>query len=273
MTDLLPIAGEWAAYFGALALLAWRGERTTGSDSFHLVVAYLAGVSTLVALATDRGLHPFAALFVAVLAAASVDYVARTLIPQPEPDVLLGVLLVVAVALGVFDWLSSNAPISLVHERGPLRGVAYVVAAALATWLLVAGGRKRLLITRLGLRHRWAAEYWARPVPPSSMAEVLAFAGCWVPVLSIPLTTTGLLSGTILRDTAIAIVLAKVVAERHPIVLVLLAGTIALLRTSAAFLFSSATASPMIELSVFVALLLWARRRSTRSAWEQQIAR
>lgn len=273
MIDILPIAGEWTAYFGALALLAWRGERTTGSDSFHVVVAYLVGVSILVALADVLEFHPIPALMVAVLAAALVDRIGRILVPLPTPELLLGVLLAVAIALAIFDWSTSNAPIALVNRRSLLRWLAHLTALGLATWLLIAGDRKRLLIMRLGLRHRWAAEYWARPVPHPSAVEALGFIACWIPVLAIPAAATGLLGGTILRDSAIAIVLARVAGERHPLLLVGLAATIAVLRTSAGYLFSSSAASPMIEVSIFVALLLWARRRTTRSAWEQQLAR
>jgi hypothetical protein len=272
MSELSLICFEWAVYFGSLSVLAWRAERTTGTDAFHLVVAYAGGACSAAWLLGAASLSPVVGLGIAAVVAAGIESGARRLQLERGPIALLATLLVATIALVAFDWATSHTPVSVVRGRGTIRVAGYLGAALCSLWFLLSPP-KRLLVLRLGIRHRWSAEYWARPLPQVTWQEAISFAACWLAIIGVPLATTGLLSATILRDTALGVLVARVCGPRPPALVVVLAVTLAALRTLAGFAFLSSVGPPAVEAAVFAMLLVWAKRRTARSAWEQQLGR
>ena len=86
------------------------------------------------------------------------------------------------------------------------------------------------IMLRMGRNNRWAMEYWCSPLPDGRIVLAATRAAAWIVVLTVPMASTGLLSSTILKDVAIAILVAQIVSTRGVIVLLAVCTTLALLR-------------------------------------------
>jgi len=260
---------QTCAYLASLAWLAWRGERSRGSDAFHLVVAYAAGIWLLSLFIEKFALNEILAMVIASVVAYVID---RQWIKRPgdtgSNESLVQVIVVASLALIAFDWATSNTPVSL-----PIRSIGVSNAAllgALVAWtgILFASRSRASWIIRLGIRNRWAMEYWGRPLPTPSIGLSAIGVLCWVTVLTIPMATTGLLSATILKDVSIAILIARVASSRGPKIIFAACITLAILRTGVGFFVLSNAGPPLVEATIFLCLLLWLRYRSSRTVWE-----
>jgi len=270
---LFKIIVQNSAYLACLSWLAWRSERRRGVDAFHLVIAYALGV-WLVALFVDRlMLHPALAVLIAGITAFFVDsYWPNTSWKADDNMALVQVIVAASIALIAFDWATAHTPISLPVASNDTRNVFFI--CSVITWVLIFALKTRAnIMLRLGTRNRWAMEYWGRPVPRNLVHITALAALCWLPVLAIPLTTTGLLSSTVLKDVAIAILIARVSGSRGPLIILALSFTLSTLRVGVAFALPNNVGPPMVEAMVFVSLLFWLRRRQSRTAWQEEYAR
>jgi hypothetical protein len=263
-----------SAYLASLAWLAWRGERLRGEDAFHLVVAYAFGVWVLSTLVNHTGLHQLPAIIVAGAAAYLIDSVwLKPSRHKKSMSAVVQVIIAASLALIVFDWITSHTPVALPINSVQSRNVALVCAAASWMWIAIDSRNRSNVMLRLGLKNQWAMEYWSRPLPAPSKAQKLIALSCWVAVLTIPMATTGLLSATILRDVAIAILVARVASTRGPVIVIAACTTLAMLRVGVGYAFVSNLGPPLVEGVVFVCLLLWLQYRSSRSAWGERVDR
>ncbi len=265
--QIASIVAQNSAYLACLSWLAWRYERSRGADAFHLVVVYALGAWLLSAF-TDK-LLPGPLLHVG--AVSMLAYLLDIWWGEAQPRAgegksLVQVIVFASIALIAFDWVTSHTPISL-PGGGDSRHLALL--CALVAWVLVLAANKTRagMMLRLGTSNRWAVEYWDRPLPAASYPIRVARLLCWVPVLTLPLVTTGLLSSTILKDVAIAILIARVAAARGPLIVLAASFTLSILRAAVGFAFLSNAGPPLVEIMVFISMMLWLRYRGSRTEW------
>jgi hypothetical protein len=267
---LAKIIAQNSAYLGCLSLVAWRGERQRGQDAFHVVVVYALGVWLLSMLVGELGLGQLLAAGAVGLLAFSLDSLWPSAHRQEWRNQSLVQLIVLAsISLIGFDWLTSHTPVSLPVDGVRLRNFSMICAVVAWALALTANKTRAGMMLRLGTRNRWAIEYWSRPLPASSPALIIVGALCWVPIITLPVVTTGLLSSTILKDVAIAILIARIAASRGPIVVLAASVTLSALRAIVGFAFLNNAGPPLVEAMVFISLLLWLRYRTSRTSWEE----
>lgn len=270
---LLSIIVQLTAYLSALTWLAWRFERLRGLDAFHLVVAFTLGVLIAHWLASAC-CGPFTAIMIGGTFAWGLDALwSRP--TEADHDGGRDIILMIAaatLALLLFDWATEYTPVSFGHVAGlvPLAIGVWLVGMALVA-LMSAGRRGRVM--RLGTRNRWASAYWGRADAVPLFSVALVSIGAWFCVLALPLTTTGVLSSTLLKDVAMAVLLARAVGTRGPVIILAVTVTVTVLKVAAGYLITSPIVLPAVDASVFVALFLWLRYRGARSAWSANVAR
>jgi hypothetical protein len=208
----------------------------------------------------------------AILAASTLSYIIDEAWiywhqKRQSDELLIQVIVTASIALIAFDWATTHTPVSL-----PFRGVNFQYLAlffSLAAWILIwffSLSRAGTML-RLGIRNRWAMEYWAQPLPKSPILQKAIVFLCWIPVLTVPVLSTGILSSTILKDVAIAIMIARVVSSRRAQVVLAICVMLGLLRTAAGYTFAGSAGPPIVEAAIFVCLLIWLRYRTSRTAW------
>jgi len=271
---LLSVVVQSSGYLASLAWLAWRDERLRGEDAFHLVVAYAAGAWLLSFLVNHLGVYQLPAILTAGTAAYLID--GMWLIPsRPEKSgpAVVKVIIAATLALIIFDWVTSRTSLTLPINSVQARNATLVCALASWLWIMFYERTRSGVMLRLGIRHQWAMKYWSRPLPEPSVAPKIIGLSCWIAVITIPMATTGLLSGTILKDVAISILIARVASARGAFILLAACATLAALRAAIGYAFVSNVGPPLIEGMVFVCLLLWLRYRSNRSVWGERVER
>ena len=267
--QLAKIVAQNSAYLACLSWLAWRDERSRGEDAFHLVVIYaLAAWLLSVSVARSSVNQLLLVISISILA-----FVLDVKWPNSSPRMarsksLVQIIVLASIALIAFDWVTSHTPISFLVSSGSR---LFALLCAFFAWALIltAGKTRAGMMLRLGVRNQWALEYWGRPLPTNFYHIRIASLLCWVPVLTLPLVTTGLLSNTILKDVAIAILIARIAATRGALIVLAASVTLSALRAGVGFAFLSNAGPPLVEIMVFVSLLLWLRYRGSRTAWEE----
>lgn len=267
---LLGIAALSTAYVSALAWLAWVWYRRTGRDGFENVVSFVAGIAVVHWLSAGRGASAALSVLSGTVAASLVSAVLLRWAERTEPadrTGLVGPIVVASIALLLLDALTSHTPVALL-----LIGAAYpwlllsVAVVLILTIGLVLGSRYGAVL-RLGQVNRWAVSAWCRPQPKPTIVFQLSLTLAWGLVIAIPLITTGVLTSTILRDTTLALLLARVAGPGRQLAILGTAATLASLRTATGFVFVGTAGPPLVEATIFVAILLWLRVRSFRTPW------
>ena len=255
-------------YYASLSWLAWRWERTNGEDAFHLVIAFAGGVLTL-QQGLQFGLPVALSIILATFASWGIESIwSQGKIEKGTGFALIRVIVLATVALITFDWITSNQPVELPFNNLVYRHFIVGLSVLTLFYYKFEENSKYGQMLRLGKSNQWAFEYWANPLPVKPFSIVIVSLLCWSTVLVVPISITGILSTTILKDVAIAILIARVVLTRSLFTLVAICTTIAVLRFVAAFVIVSNLGPPVIEAMVFLALLLWIRKKSSRTRWE-----
>ena len=257
-----------SVYYASLSWLAWRWERSHGEDAFHLVIAFVGG-SLVLKLGQDLSFPIIFSIILASFTSWSVDKIwSSDVFEKGTGFALIKVIVFATGALVTFDWLTSNQPVELELGTTSLR---YVFVGFSVVTLLNCAFRQRSpygQLLRLGKSNQWAFEYWASPLPVKPAWMMITAIVCWATVLIIPFSVTGILSTTILKDVAISILIARVVLSRNLWILLSICSTIAILRFFAGYVLVSNIGPPVIELVVFFSLLIWIRKKNSRTLWE-----
>lgn len=255
------LIAEYALYMSALALVAWHTERLTGRDAFALVPALAVGFGVSVALSSTFPASNLVALL-GPLAAAICFRLCDRIFEAFAPS-LLEVLVLVVGVLAIFDWATQHTPLTLDSVTTPASALIYVFAGL--PWLhqFIERNRRGALITRLGTGGAWAATYWGGGLGRARTAPVIVLLAL-VPAVLLPLTTTGVLSVTILKDAALAMLFARVCGSRQPVMLLALAATAACLRLGVGFAVASNFGPPVTEAGLYLAGLVWLRSQAFR---------
>ncbi len=267
MIILAEITIQGAAYLSALAWLAWRFERLKGIDAFHMVAAFVMGVLFADALAT-AGVGPLTAVALGSATAWCIDVVWLRLSRGGTATANIVVMIATAsLALLLFDWVTAYVPVALPGAREQLTVLAVIVWLCGAVLITGIAPTQRGRNLRLGRLNQWAPAYWGGvPGYPSVSMGIMSF-GAWFCVLALPASTTGLLSSTLLKDVAMAILISRVAGARGAFIILAMALSVAALKVMAGYLVTAPLALPMVDATVFVALFLWLRYRGSRTAW------
>lgn len=200
----------------SFSLLAWMLTKRRGGVPFEL--AGCSAIGTLVAVTIPvpndaQNILRFCAGALSALAAVELFHRVRSSL-KLSGDVF-GIIFSLCI-LVLFDFVTEASPISLNYPGIVLLHgsvCVFLFLAAVSLYMVSGTYGARL---RLGERYNWASDAWLRRVSKRRVA-VIAFSFCaWALVLSIPLSTTGVASQTIFRDTTFAVLIAKTVALWHP---------------------------------------------------------
>jgi hypothetical protein len=271
---LSGVALQSLLYFASLSWLAWYFERSKGVDGFHLVIAYAMGALVIENLIGRSIPCIWCVIALGAITAWTVDYFWPRLMVNPSGETTLVMMIAgAAVALLVFDWATAFTPLAAGQGARSIVVVASTVAVSCWIFIIVDAQFRRGRILRLGRSNRWSVFYWARPEPKGKAGYQVTRLMLWFCVLGFPVASTGLLSSTMLKDVALAILMARVVGPRGPMVLFGMAIALSGLRTGAGYAVVSPLSLPLVEATVFVVLLSWLRYRTTRTAWSENVGR
>ncbi|MFO0927857.1 MAG: hypothetical protein U0736_12585 [Gemmataceae bacterium] len=266
---LSMVVVEQGIYLTALSFLAWVGERRRDVDAFHLVAAYTAGVAIAWLLKTWDSIPDTFSLFAGAVAATTIDGLWPTSGDSAGERPLVQVIVVASLSLLSLDWLTAHAPVSVSHPGSAPVHLALAGMAAVLAYIGRIQATAAFTRLRLGRHNAWALEYWAHPTSAMPRGLMPCSLICWYAVVTLPAATTGILSSTILKNVAIAVLIARLAETRGLGVLAGAATTLAALRTVAGYAFVSQAGPPVVEAAVFCCLLLWLRHRGTRTAWRE----
>lgn len=270
LAALLRITFLNAAYVTALTWLSWTWYRRTGRDGFENVAAFATGMMIVHWLGTVMG----AGAVLTIAAGAVVAFAAGSgmILWAENQEVsrtagLVGPIVLASVSLLVLDAVTSHTPVALMLLGGTyhwwLAGIAVLLVLGIASVLKSRYGA----VLRLGHSNRWAVPAWCRPVPRPSLWFPGSLLLSWIMVLTVPVVTTGVLASTILRDVTLGLLLARVAGAGRILAIMGVAVTLAALRSAAGYAFVGTAGPPIVEATIFVAILLWIRARSARTPW------
>lgn len=265
MANLLQLLAEYVAYMGAMALVAWRWERRTGRDAFGLITALVGGVLAASFLSDGLFLPPWLALTIGAIGASALFATTEHIFDRHDFS-LLGVLYVVTASLLAFDGVTQHSPVAFeVGERGIVPALI-VVTALVWSWEVFSGGGVAKLIRRIGYDGRWAISCWRKGLAPhTETAGLVVVLALFLPIVGMPLSTTGILSATLLKDVALAILLARVTGSRPPGFLLAMVMSLGCARLLLGYLFSDSAGPPLVEAGAIIAALLWLRQKGIRA--------
>jgi len=266
--ELLFLVLQSTVHLSAISYVAWHWQRVYGMDAFHLTVSLSGAVLVVNAFGGSDSLSAW----VSVCSATVVGYTLTQWTGHAASSLRrsqLLVLIVLAVSgLTVLDWLTENSPTTILHSVPEIRMCGVVLGvASLATAVWFSRGASGTAL-RLGRGGSWALEYWAGGVSPEPRWFPAVIVAAFGASIMIPLTTTGVMSSTVFRDTTVAILMARVASTRGATRVLLIAFTVALLRAGAGYAFVTSWSGAVVEAAVVVALAVWLRARTSRSAWE-----
>ena len=269
--QLLWLSFQVSLYYSAITWVAWSWQQRHAEDAFHFVVALTLSFGIWYLL-QERGLSGFLLM---VLTVPLTQFVADVGLPFRHADAddkLLLLLVAATSSIVTFDWLTSSQPVNI---EGNSTGYRYLsISSAIFLWLLLASYRKSnyLLVLLAGRESNWAFDYWRSN---RSAPKWLFFSHlfCWVTIINYPLSTTGILSLTILKDVSLSVLFARVVAFRGPFVLASLCGTFGMFRTLAGFLFVGGIGPIIVDMAAVITCLLWLHHHSIRTIWNAVDAR
>lgn len=271
MSFLPWLVVQYVAYMGVLSLLAWRWERRTGRDAFGLVISLATAIAVVDAWAAGGQISTWFALGAGAAVGALV-FVAVEEATERLRFSLLEVLFLATSSLLVFDGLTEHAPIALGAAR---RGIVpFLVAAAGLIWIweMASGGESAKLTVRIGREGGWAAHFWRNGLDRGRTLPVMILAS-FLPCIGLPLATTGILSSSILKDVAVAILLARVTGSRPPGFLLAASATLGVIRLLAGYFVAGSAGPPLVEGAAFVAGLVWLRQKGFRAVLDRRYDR
>lgn len=255
---------EGGMLFGCIMVIAWLGLRLNGIDSFHLVIALPAAV--LITSTASFVSFPFS-LLVGATAAASIDYWWPVRDVESSGRALISLVVAASLALIAFDWITHHTPVflagrsSLGNTLGILSflGVCCfaVVDVRRADPHLRGGELSKAQLTSWGVKPTWSPAH-----------KFLLALLCWIPVVVIPMTTTGVSSGTLLWIVMVGIIGARLVSVRPLWVLIAAGLTVGGTRAVVSYFASGGLALFAADaLSLSLLTLLLARKRLDRTEW------
>lgn len=269
--QLLGLLIEYLAYMGSMGILAWRWERHTGRDAFGLVSAMAVSILVVQGLTEHFGVNVWISLSIGGACGAAIFCLVEFATDRFNFS-LLEVLFIAMASIIVFDGLTEHSPValgSLARSMPP-----YLVSIAVSVWLLefFANSRMRRLTARVGRDGQWIRRYWRGGMQFASGLPVGVLL-LFIPVVGIPLATTGLLSSTILKDSALAILLARVTGSRSSHFLVAMTASLGALRLLFGYFVLGGAGPPLVEGAAIIIALLWLRKRGFRGVMDRSYDR
>lgn len=263
MNSLPVLLVDYVAYMGAMALVAWRWERRSGRDAFGLVAAVAGGILTVWALNDGARIPAWATLLVGG-AVASVLFVCIEGATDRYRFSLLEVLFIATASLLLFDGVTQHSPVALDSNERHLTFALVGIAGLVWAWELLAGARVTRLTRRVGREGRWVIPYWRTGLTTGKGLRFLVLP-LFLPIIGLPLATTGILSSTVLKDIALAILLARVTASRPPAFLLAITGTLGATRLLFGYFVVGSAGPPLVEAAAIIVGLLWLRQKGFRA--------
>jgi hypothetical protein len=257
MVVVLLLIAEYSVYMSSLGLIAWQTERATGRDAFALVPALAIGLVAAVLFPVPAWLGiAVVGPCCAVLSLLGLEWLFRA-----WSLTLLEILVLAVAVLAAFDVVTHYAPLASGNGVRPVVFIA--MAGAAIPWLQLLADRNslRALATRLGVAGIWALRYWGQGEQKRTSRLVLLL---FLPAVVIPLTTTGVLSGTILKDSVLAMLFARVCSGRPPVVLLAVAVSAAVLRLGVGYFVATNLGPPAVEAGLYLGGLVWLRMQGFR---------
>jgi hypothetical protein len=262
---------EYAAYMGGLGLLAWHWERRTGRDAFGLVMSLAAAIVVANAVAGSARVSAWLALATGA-AIGALLFVAVEEVTERLGFSLLEVLFLATSSLLLFDGLTEHSPVALGAAGRGVVPALVGVAALVWIWEAFSGGESARLTLRIGREGGWAVRFWRSGLERKRGLPVMIL-GSFFPCIGLPLATTGVLSSSILKDVAVAILLARVTGSRPPGFLLAASATLGALRLLAGYVVAGSAGPPLVEGAAFVAGLVWLRHKGFRAVLDRRYDR
>lgn len=265
MSSLPALLADYLAYMGSMALVAWLWERRSGRDAFGLVTAVSGGVLTVWALDEGTDITSWTKLLVGS-AVASGLFVCIEVATDRFRLSLLEVLFIATVSLLLFDGVTQHSPVALDSNERHMTIELVGVAGFVWMWELLAGGSVSKLTTRIGRDGRWVIPYWRTGLTTGKSVHFYAIF-LFLPIIGLPLTSTGILGSTILKDVALAILLARVTSSRPPAFLLVITGMLGAIRLLFGYFVVGSAGPPLVEATAIVVGLLWLRQKGFRAVF------
>jgi hypothetical protein len=265
LPQLTWLALQVSLYYAAITWLAWTWQQRRKEDAFHLVVALTFSFGAWHLLETFH----VPSLMLVVLTIPIAWSIAELALPLTRTDKdgnLLILLVAATTSIIAFDWMTSHQPLSIKGNAVMHRYLAVTSAVILCLVLIFVRSGGYVLVLCAGRDNSWAFDYWGRSQSKPRWLYA-SFLLCWITILNYPLSTTGVLSLTILRDVSLSVLFAKVISYREPLVLLSLCATFGFLRTFAGFLFVGGVGPAIVDMTAGFASLIWLHHHSVRTTW------
>lgn len=256
-----------SAYYAALIWLCWLHWRANGADYLLFPAFWLSGLYLTAKVGGDDAFVLTVGILAAVL--TGIAYRSTRWEAKAANETSMVPRLVVALLfLAVFDLLTDHAPLYVASQAvGRQAALAAIFAAMVGTilGLVWTGGASQL---RIGYDARWTEVFWDLRRRRDFLLLPASCFSAWLIALTTPLTSTGALSGSIFRDSLMAILAARIISARSPHVILALGLAIGMFRSVAGIAFDAASSLALMDVALLAALFLFAGAGTHRSAWE-----
>lgn len=271
IAGLLAVSIEYAAQLFCLSLAAWRLERLSGRDAFSLVASLSAGVLLLFFVAPTTFLSAVGSLLAGGLVATALLIGAEAATERLRLS-LMEILVSAIVALLVFDWATEHAPVTFGTAGHLLAWPLVALSATAGLWQLYSRRGPDALAQRVGSNGAWASRFWRGPISLRGLETGMTLM-LLIPSLGLPVTTTGILSATILKQVALAVLVARITNTRSLPTMVSICCALAIARTAAGYSIAGSAGPPLVEATAFMTGVLWLRRSAFRAALDRRYDR
>lgn len=270
---ILTIIFQSTIYYSGLSWLSWKSERISGYDAFHIVIAFSFGVTIATKFSGESNSTQFLLLFTASAVSYIIDeYWNRFALKFDTKNSLVTMIVCASIFLVAFDWITSHTPVSFSLAFSLNRNVFLIVFVAIWIFVILFRNTRYIKFLCLGKHNIWAMEYWARPLPQKTIIYHILNYAMWVSVLALPLSTTGILSSTILKDVAYAILIARITSSRGLVTLFLISLSLSTLRIFVGYVFLNNAAPVLVDTVIFFCVLGWAQVKGGRTSWRAEDA-
>jgi hypothetical protein len=277
IVQILFISIEYSVYIWSLSLIAWIANRKLDKDAFHLVFSNVIGFLLIFLFTVKYELDWMFLFYIIPIITFTLDeLIIEVLLPRENifkkneinSTSFLNLIIIATFSLIFYDWVTAHIPINFFLPN--LYGETLLFISALLALLIFKyySRRKYGKILKLGHENKWAIEYWMKPTIKTPPLYYLGKLLLWFPILYIPTSTTGILSFTILKNTTLAIIIARIVGTRGIFFMFSICLTLGLLRTTLSFLFLNPLNQAIVEGSIFVCLIIWMQHKGKRSKWK-----
>lgn len=243
-----------AVQMSAFALIAWFCIKKRGGFPFELAGCFALGAIVVSKTAAVHLVHILIPWLLGGVSALSLEILSGQVSTRIglNRDVF-GMIFALA-ALVVFDFLTDSSPISVLYPGTSLFITGTLLSGIVMGFVyhIVSGTRGARL--RLGTVYKWASDAWLRGSSDATTAIKTTALLAWTVVLAVPMSTTGVATQTIFRDTTLAILIAKAVTLHHALWLPVIALFVAAARTATAYALAGPFGSVAADLSVIVLL-------------------